>query len=76
MRRERSFLEPSGWFDRLCYAALVGLIPSVLLRSDASDFSMTILLFWWVVVTYHTCMFLYRTMNVLIRLWIRGVFRK
>jgi hypothetical protein len=71
MRRERSFLEPSGWFDRLVYAALVGLLPKLILQESASDFSVGILLFWWVVVTYHTVIFIYRITHALMRLWLR-----
>lgn len=72
----KSFLEPTCWFDRLVYAALVGLLPQLVIKRSDDDFSLAILLFWWVVVTYYTVTFVYRITNVLIRLWLRGFFRK
>jgi hypothetical protein len=66
--RRRSFLEPSGFLERMLYMFLAFCFPRLVFGGyfSAEDTAfMLILVFWWVVAAYYSIMFMYRITRAL-----------
>lgn len=66
--RRRSFLEPSGFLERILYMYLAVAFPRLIFGgyfSSEDTAFMLILVFWWVVAAYHSILHLCRLTRAL-----------